>query len=186
MNTRGEALCFTSERISIAAGEVTKIFRDRRCPAPLSTVLVDPHFLSLLFVWFCTECVVCKCIWRRKPSQHDLWFNGACLKPVPLLRAGSRTHQFSSRTLEASCRLLFLPELPAPCVNTPYIYINIHWGKNECSIISQRLMNLSCSRRNFFFLFFFCVIWAGGGLSTSPSLHKTNQTWCCAAGVSMS
>lgn len=43
----------------------------------------------------------------------------------------------------------------SPFLNTPYIYINIHRGKKEYSIISCRLMNLSRSRPAFFLFFFF-------------------------------
>lgn len=65
----------------------------------------------------------------------------------------------------------------SPCLNTPYIYINIHIGKKEYSIISWRLMNLSRSRPAFFF-FFKRYLSCRRRLvyQKSLSLHKTNQT----------
>lgn len=119
-----------------SAGEVTHISR---------------HHTVFTVFWCCPLCFCAKS-GPRVDTACDLMAHA--WRPVSLLRAGPRTRQFSSGTLEASCRLLFLPELPAPCVNTPYIYIDIHRGKKECSIISWRLMNLSRSRRSFFLFFF--------------------------------
>lgn len=164
MNAGAEALCFTPVRIS------THISRHR----------------TGFTVFWCWPLCFCAKSGPRVDTACDLM--ARAWRPVSLLRAGPRTHQFSSGTLKASSRLLFLLELPAPCVNTPYIYINIHQGKKECSIISWRLMNLSRSRRSFLWVFFKRYLSCRRRLvyRKSLSLHKTNQTWCCAAGVSMS
>lgn len=81
----------------------------------------------------------------RWVTESHLWSNGTCLADaIPKLWSGLEAHRFYHGHWKP--HVSFFHRLTAPCVITPFIYMDIRCVKKGAKSFLWRLINLSCSK----------------------------------------